>query len=907
VRGSLRPLYSLTPRAEYGRINQGGVTMQDSDFESTAVAVSAAQKMDELATLYPVGTPSIITDPADRQRAQLIPFRGNPTDVKLISVNGQTKAYVPLGGDIMTPGNEVAVVSGGQLRTRIKVGLRPQRIAIHPAGLVFVCNQYSNFISIIDPQTDQPLVRGSQPVEIKTEYYCSDLLFAPVARGVNDPDRQYLYVANRWRHSVLKYTANIVRDPLSNRPIDVVQSTEQNPNPANKPVAEVTGVGSNPFRLSLADQQDALFVANGKGGEVARVEISTDTASVRVGINAPSADIVNIADLLFVPTTMPDRGLLASDDLHPQQVLAPPVSVRGIDGAQHLANPGSLFDSTRSYNFEDVRNGLMQLDFNLHQTQQVYYTDDVSSEPNFVQQQKLLTGAVPTSIVRNAAGTRVFVALGGSDVVQELSVNTSVRPFSVTNVRTFHTSLRPFGLALDEQNNLLYVADWGGEVLEAFDLGGGQRVLNLDLGYAQPTYPATNIERGEYFFYNASWSNNARKACANCHFDELDSDGVGFSNGAQTPTYYHQVKPNHNLATTNSYFWNGSFGDGNYTSLAFAAQTRTNCEVIEFALVEGPGSDPNRRVGDPNNRYTNGGDAACRPVSNGIASLANQAQINQVVAAEKLIADQFIQQATGLDHEALSRVIDFYAVSELRLPPNPLAQMYAWNQLDPQVKAQIDQGKQLFQASAAGCANCHDPTSTRHPFTDGLDHGSGCDWTTRFISTYMNDPRVTGAIGTFSQTLLDAIAASRPDHEVNIYMDPLDYFTPFCFDVGNCLEFDDPLAVRGNQTEESRRLDLLVRVNLEDPDREFIPGNVRGQPIINTPSLRGVWTQANLLHHGLGHTIAEAVLGPGHPALQAGENGFAVDALGGFDVHGSTRNLSADQVRALIRYVESIE
>ena len=46
----------------------------------------------------------------------------------------------------------------------------------------------------------------------------------------------------------------------------------------------------------------------------------------------------------------------------------------------------------------------------------------------------------------------------------------------------------------------------------------------------------------------------------------------------------HQVKPNHNLLTTNSYFWNGSFGDGNYTSLAFAAQTRTNCELDRVRL-----------------------------------------------------------------------------------------------------------------------------------------------------------------------------------------------------------------------------------------------------------------------------------------------------------------------------------
>src|SRR5207245_4845777 len=163
----------------------------------------------------------------------------------VLQLNGQSKVYVPLGGDVMTPGNEVAVVANGQLRTRVKVGLRPQKIAIHPAGLVFVCNQYSNYISVIDPNTDQPLTRGGQPVEIKTEHFCSDLLFVPKAPQAPDADKQFLYVANRWRHSVLKYSADIVRDPLSNRPIDVRQSDEANPQPANKPIAEIIGVGSN--------------------------------------------------------------------------------------------------------------------------------------------------------------------------------------------------------------------------------------------------------------------------------------------------------------------------------------------------------------------------------------------------------------------------------------------------------------------------------------------------------------------------------------------------------------------------------------------------------------------------------------------------------------------------------------
>ena len=181
------------------------------------------------------------------------------------------------------------------------------------------------------------------------------------------------------------------------------------------------------------------------------------------------------------------------DEPHPQQVIAPAVSVQGIDGNRYVVHPGALFDSTRSYNFEDVRNGLYQLDFALQQTPvtnqaqvDVYYTDDNSSEPNFAAQQKVLTGAVPTTIVRNAAGTQIFVAEGGSDMVQQLNVNTGARPFTVTKGRVFKTGRRPFGVALNEKANQLLVSCWGGERLQVFDLTSGNQTANIDLGYAQP-------------------------------------------------------------------------------------------------------------------------------------------------------------------------------------------------------------------------------------------------------------------------------------------------------------------------------------------------------------------------------------------------------------------------------------
>jgi hypothetical protein len=76
---------------------------------------------------------------------------------------------------------------------------------------------------------------------------------------------------------------------------------------------------------------------------------------------------------------------------------------------------------------------------------------------------------------------------------------------------------------------------------------------------------------------------------------------------------------------------------------------------------------------------------------------------------------------------------------------------------------------------------------------------------------------------------------------------------------------------------------------------------------VNTPSLRGVWLQHNLLRHGHAFSIREAVLPPGHEALRENEKGWAVNRRNDFDVHGQTQNLSSAQVEALELFVKAIE
>jgi cytochrome c peroxidase len=904
-RGSLVPLFELTPQAEQGRIDILGERLDDAAFESSAVGfVTVAQKLDEIASQIGAerGSAVTIVKPADRLRAQRMPFRGNPTDVDLLAVGGARKAYVPLAGDLGIPGNEVAAVDlDDGVVNRVRVGVRPLRTAT-AGGLVFVCNQYSNYVSIIDPVRDELLVGADgNPIEIATQYYCTDLALLPATNGLDD-DRFDLYLANSWRGSVLRYRIEIARDPIDDQPTAVTVVEPAAADVLGTPAAEILGVGSNPSRLSSSQDQSFVYVANARGGEVARIQRSSDTVTRRVAINGPSMDVLQVGDRVFVPTTTIDRGLLDRDEPRPTDVEAGPVVVTGLDGEQAEAHPGALFDDTRAYNFEDLRNGVVQLDSVLTPTAKRYMTDDISPEDNFEAAQKILTGAVPMAAIKNAAGNRVFLAHSSSDQVQELSVVGGAFGLAKINGATFATSSRPVALALDEQEDELVVATWGGNVLEVFDLGNRQRIRQIDLGYAAlatAPFPATDIERGMALFYDAKWSNNGRKTCATCHTDELQVDGVGFANGATAPTSYHQVRPNWNLMTTDSYFWNGSFKNGSYASLAFAAQSRTNCELVLFGLIEGPGSDPDTRIGDPNNRVTDGRDAQCRPGPDDGGLPENFDEIAGIIAAQKIVADDVVRDETGLGRVEVSRLIDFYGVSQLRLPPNPLNRLQEAAELDSDTMGQIQQGQELF--AVAGCSGCHDPGNARAPFTDGLQHGRGADWPQRFVARYQDDARVT-----LPGEMIDALGPSVADSEINVHLD-IDYFRPFCFTSEDCLVFDDPLAAVGNNAEETRRLDRLSRINLDDPERGFVPGNVTGQVQVNTPSLRGVWWLSNLLHHGLANTVAEAILAPGHPALREGEDGFALNALGEVDVHGKTSQFSPEQVEALILYVESIQ
>jgi Di-haem cytochrome c peroxidase len=941
TRGTLAPVFKLIQPDDANRINiQGRVLNTGADFITPGGGFFTLEDMlDNIADqIVDEGGEAVNLIPFanDRNIASQTPFRGHPTDVKqVLDLNGARKILVPLGGDIDKPGNEVAILDRADPDSieLVRVGAKPVRIQTHEDGIAFVCSQYSNYISVIDVTDERVLTRtDGTAVEIPTEFYCTDILLAEKVIGGEFDSSFYLLVANEWRGAVMRYDVSLVQDGVNDRVIDVVID---NPgNPISTPQAYITGVGPNPIRLKLSESQEEAYVFNGRGGLLARVDIDSGSVLGTHQLNAPAMDGVQVEGDVFVTTTMPDRGLLAEDDITPLDAQQDRVLVTGVDGNQQEAHPGALFDRTKGYNFDDMRSGVQDLNFDLgEQTfQGIYFTDNTDADANIDDQQRVLSGAAPVAIERNEAGDRIFLGHSASRQIQELEVqNGQFRLVEIAGA-VFETDNRPTAMVVDEENNELLVANWGKDTLTIFDLQNRNLLEQIDLSYANlntaAESPSSVIEIGEVLYYDAEWSNDGRKTCHMCHGpDNLIADGFGYGNGATAPTAQHGIRPNFNLPETDNYFWVGTFNNGSYASLAFAAQTRTTCEQQFFATVEGPESDPDNRQGDPENVARGFGavNNDCNPqpvdVATGLpanfdafqvaANQQKQDRKDDVVNAAILIggaAADLIPDPGGDINESftnVSRFIDFYSVSSVRLPPNALKKLYENGDLSSEDKAKIDRGKTVYEQAA--CNNCHDANNTNAPYIDGLQHGSGSTWNQDFFTQYQNDDRVV-----FPDPFIQALQreSSANDSEINIHT-TLDDFQPFCFDVNNCLLFEDPLAVTGDDVEESRRLNIINVFNLNDPERGFNPGNIKGNVRINTPSLRSIWWNAGYLHHGLARTIHEATLGPGHPALRAGERGWAISSGGAgqdpLDSHGVTKQLSPDDVDAMVLYLETLE
>jgi DNA-binding beta-propeller fold protein YncE len=954
-RGSIAPEFKLMPRNLYGQFEMpafnNGTAPNDNTFrlanagdlqDNPGIQVRLQQITQQVNNeLDEQGLGAHQIDPlvstADSGRAQFMPFRGKPSDVELIRIGNQRFALIALGGEIGIPGNEVQILdvtnaNNIQNVEILRVGIRPQKIAatreingIQP-GIAFVCNQYSNYISVIDVARGELLgERTGNIVEIETDFQCTDLILADPDPNLLDPEVQDLYVANQWRGSVLKYQLRFVRDQNGNV-VDVVRRDPPSGQP-NTPTFEYTGVGSNPMRLTLSESGNTIYVSNSRGGDLGYIDRRDDTQRLRTFFDLkgtrlafPPIQTVDVGLSAFILTTTAHRGFPEENEQLPSVLVADPVVIEGQE-----VHPGGFRSKTRTYGFEDVgRNQIMQIEGSLQQNTLLEYTSVNEADLRHFDNgnQLVVRGAIGSDMIRGREvgnDVEIWVAWKGSDQVQRFVARRGAA--NAVNLADggvlINTDIAPKAIAIDEDEDELFVVNWMSETIQVFNADNGGLIGDFRLRYANPTYPATPVERGEWGWLSAKWSNDGNKSCVSCHLDEMLGDGIPFANGTRVTTMPNQVINNWNLAEAGNYFWNGSFANGSYLSLAFSFQTRGNCELIAFGMVDGLTTDPQERNGILNNNINDADPGAinvdnCRLPDNEDIDFFLR-EIAPLIGDEKELSNLHIGNVTEqeigvrLSRAQLAAEIDWYSLAWTRLPPNPTYFLDQRGLLDGEQSQRIAQGRQLF--NQAGCNDCHDPAKR---FQDNRSHGPGRNFLREFVDTYNGTDLLEDTLGEgFPDTLLNALdleeaAGDGRAATPNIHLDRIDEFAPVCLRADLCLEFDSPLNATGD--EEVRRFELLALVNLADIERGFIPANPIGAGAkINTPSIMGVWWQPNYMRHGLPRTILESIVHPGHSALQPGQIGYAVDRQGNADVHGTTANLSASQLEALIEYVNSIQ
>ncbi|HKE13494.1 MAG TPA: cytochrome c peroxidase, partial [Kofleriaceae bacterium] len=774
-------------------------------------------------------TVDIIPD-ANEAVMRTVPFRARPTDVDCIHLgNGGARVCIaPMGGDISTPGNTVAIVDENGDVEEVNVGIKPVRtVCADEFDACIVANLYSNYLSVIDMVRKRPLEKAGEPLVIPVDYYTSDVILAETRPGGAFDNDLYLYTTNEWLGTVNRYDIRMVQAGIDGGLQDILRLKTPS-GPESTPDLTVTGCANNPQRMTLDEQGKALYVTENRGGEVCRVNAASGAIEGYTGVGAPSVAALEVENTVIVASTSADRGFPEQNTVIPVEQDAEPQVVTGLDGSSQIAHQGGLRDRTDAIQFEDVRNTMITLAPNLNQTdpfQMTTFTDVNSVEPFYANAaQRILTATLPGEMATDGAG-RVFVLGEGNDIIQQLQV-VGGAAFPLQNLvgQEFESTIRPTGVFFDAVDNVLVTTSWGSGLLEVFDATapGGGPIDQVDLGYNggvfapaanNAGYPCSNIEIGEFAYNNTKWSNNGQKSCTSCHRDQTITDSFGWFNGANGPTQMHKIVPTWNQIKTENYFWNGSMDHDDYSTLAFNFQTQSNCFLVLFGVAEGVDKPADQRIGDPNNVITNGAaaDQACQPVqpindATGVPENFEE-DIAPVLADELNRVDDVIAQTVVLDtgHNVtiqgrpfdrfeLSRQIDYWDVAIDRVPANPYTYLFEADQLGSDVSGKITQGEALF--NQAGCQRCHDPNNTRAPYQDGKLHGAGAEWTGRILQRFDGSDQIdfNAAQATRNAVATMGSQIGSADDEVNYHIATgIDSFMPFSFDQNEALKFEDPL------------------------------------------------------------------------------------------------------------------
>ncbi len=473
----------------------------------------------------PVSNPDVlqpVPNPFDDGPVQ--PSRVHPYAVAL-TPNGQT-AFVTLRGSELEPGSMLAVVDvvRARLTRRVDVGPRPTAVRINPTGnFAVVLSQLSRHATVhAVPSGD---LRGT----IAVGFYAEDLVF--------DPSGTRMFVTNRASDRIEEY--NLVQ---SNSTLDGV-------------LARSAAAGANPGALGLSPDASKLYVTDAGGLGLRVFDTATMEQVAIIDLNAPVFDVKAVGPWMVATTLNDTDGLPCEDD----------ADYPGEQGDGYFE---TITDRTCSRGFADIQNEIAIID-PAEDTVVVRYTSDTAEiseadrEGDHPFELMKVVGSYPYGIAA-VSSDHAYVTMGASFEVVEMMLDSSdpLLPPQLTMPRAFDTGFAPRGIAADSSGETLVVANMLGESLSIIQTEDGTRA-DVALATSEPSFPATNAEVGELFFFTSKFSTDGDQACIHCHPD-AENDGKAWGVGVVRAFGRRASMPARNLRATKPLLIEGVFDENDF-------------------------------------------------------------------------------------------------------------------------------------------------------------------------------------------------------------------------------------------------------------------------------------------------------------------------------------------------------
>ncbi|MEA2559933.1 MAG: hypothetical protein QOH06_1437 [Acidobacteriota bacterium] len=618
------------------------------------------------------------------------PFRSWPNSLA-VTPDGR-KLYVTLPGREGYPDWRVAVVDTARRDVLTWIDLRPagQSSGTRPVGLavsplntrirstpyLVVLNQYANFASVLDTQTDR--VIG----EFQTGFYAEDLVF--------NADGTRLYVTDRFK--------------------DQVRAFRVDPGPFFTQIAEIPTAGNdldrtNPRDLAISADGRTLYVANTLGHTVAVIDIAADANRLikTMPVGGLATD-VKIAGRWGIVAGHESNSVLNQPETgHGLPKLVNGVAVR--NNGQPLGYTPVMTDATKATTFDDIGTEINVFDVasNSFVYRYVDFERDRSmlvTPGQFVDLgdhkagQKIIRGSGAEQVF--VRGDLLFVSQMHSDKVEVFRIQQAPADPSkiLTYVGTQYTGgITPQGIAVSPDGRTVFVANMQTEDVSFLSVDSTGRLARQGFvtvgvtgktpdpttgGNGQNLF-ATAEEQGLRWLFTTAYSDDGQKSCGHCHWQSRQ-DGGQWNVGANAVGGVKVCPQNKDISDN----WPEWYEGLNNDLMAYASACNGELVVAEKRTALFPQATEEERF-----------------------RAREDYVLRKTEENSKLIGrGDLSSKAMKVGYYDMAYLQILWSQNETHLMPNPLRQFPSAAEA-----AQVARGRFLFtnevSAGGAGCASCH--------------------------------------------------------------------------------------------------------------------------------------------------------------------------------------------------------